>query len=274
MTLEYFLKLKPDPDLEDEAEQRDHKTGIIPSYGTLPALVPGMVDGALLALRRFGRLSFAEVAAPAIALAEGHPIDRIRARSIAEATSFLRLFPTSRAVFAGDGRFPRPGEIFRQPDLANTLERMVDAEEKALAKGSTRAGAIEAIRDYFYRGPIAKEIATFVEESGGLLRYEDFASFRLEVEKPLSTNFFGYEVYKAGFWTQGAAMLEALNILEGYDLQAVGWNTSGYLHRVVEALKLAFADRDAWYGESGVRGNADRVAEQDLRGRTEGVDPP
>ena len=249
MTLEYFLKLKPDPDLEDEAEQRDHKTGIIPSYGTLPALVPGMVDGALLALRRFGRLSFAEVAAPAIALAEGHPIDRIRARSIAEATSFLRLFPTSRAVFAGDGRFPRPGEIFRQPDLANTLERMVEAEEKALAKGSTRAGAIEAIRDYFYRGPIAKEIATFVEESGGLLRYEDFASFRLEVEKPLSTNFFGYEVYKAGFWTQGAAMLEALNILEGYDLQAVGWNTSGYLHRVVEALKLAFADRDAWYGD-------------------------
>ena len=152
-------------------------------------------------------------------------------------------------MFAADGRFPRPGEIFRQPDLANTLERMVSAEGKALAKGSSRAGAIAAVRDYFYRGPIAREIAAFVEESGGLLRYEDFASFRLDIEKPLSTNFFGYEVYKAGFWTQGAAMLEALNVLEGYDLQAVGWNTSDYLHRVVEALKLAFADRDAWYGD-------------------------
>ena len=249
MTLEYFLGLEPDPDLEEEAVQRDHQTGPIPSYGTLPALVPGMVDGALLALQRFGRLSFAEVAAPAVELAEGHPIDRVRARSIVEATSFLRLFPTSQAVFAADGRFPRPGEIFRQPDLAHTLERMVSAEGKALAKGRSRADAIEAVRDYFYRGPIAREIAGFVEDSGGLLRYEDFASFQLEVEKPLSTNFFGYEVYKAGFWTQGAAMLEALNILEGYDLQAVGWNTSDYLHRVVEALKLAFADRDAWYGD-------------------------
>ena len=249
MTLKFFLNLERDAALEDEAVQRDHKTGLIPSYGTLPALVPGMVDGALLALQRFGTMSFQEVSAAAVELAEGHPIDRVRVRSISEASSFLKLFPTSRRVFAPDGRFPRPGEIFRQPDLAATIRAMGRAEREALADGKSREAAVQAVRDYFYRGPVAREIAEFVEESGGLLRYRDFASFRLEVEKPLSTSFHGHEVYKAGFWTQGAAMLQALNILEGYDLQAVGWNTSDYIHRLVEALKLAFADRDAWYAD-------------------------
>ena len=249
MSLDFFLKRPRDPDLEREAAQRKHKTGPIPSYGTLPALVPGMVDAALLALKRFGKLSFADVATPAADLAEGHPIDRTRARAIREASSFLDLYPTSRSVYAPGLRFPSPGELFRQPDLERTIRSMIRAEREALAEGKSRGQAIEEVRDYFYRGPIAREIARFVDGDGGLLRYEDFASFRVEVERPLSTNFHGHEVYKAGFWTQGAVLLQALNILEGYDLQLMGWNTSGYIHHLVESLKLAFADRDAWYAD-------------------------
>ena len=123
------------------------------------------------------------------------------------------------------------------------------AERAALDSGKSREDAIDAVRDYFYRGPIAREIAEFVKSDGGLLRYEDFAAFRLEVERPLVTEFHGYEIYKPDFWTQGAVLLQALNILEGYDLEALGWNTPAYIHHLVEALKLAFADRDAWYAD-------------------------
>ncbi len=249
MTLDFFLGLEADPALEEEAAQRDHETGPIPSYGTLPALVPGMVDAALLALQRFGTLSFAEVSSHAATLADGHPLDRTRARSIAEAGSFLQLFPTSRAVFAPDGRAPGPGSLFRQPDLAATIRGMAGAERAALGAGRSREDAIEAVRDHFYRGPVAREIADFVERSGGLLRYEDLASFHLDLERPLATTFHGHEIFKADFWTQGAVLLQALNILEDYDLFELGWNTSGYLHHLVEALKLAFADRDAWYAD-------------------------
>ena len=144
---------------------------------------------------------------------------------------------------------PRPGSVFRQDDLANTLRRMMQAEADAAESGKSRADAIEAVRDFFYRGPIASEIAEFVEASGGLLRVEDFEAFRLQVERPLKTTFHEYEVYKADFWTQGAVLLQALNILEAYDLAGMGWNTSEYIHHLVEALKLAFADRDAWYAD-------------------------
>ena len=249
MTLDFFLNLKPDLKLEGEAVQRKHKTGRIPSYGTLPALVPGMVDAALLALRDFGTLSFGDVAAPATDLAAEHPIDRTRVRSIREAASFLSLYPSSRSVFAPQGRFPTVGELFRQHDLESTIRAMARAEREALADGKARAAAIDAVRDYFYRGPIAREIVDFVEEDGGLLRFEDFDSFRLEVERPLKTTFHGYGVYKAGFWTQGAVLLQALNLLEGFDLQGMGWNTPAYLHHLVESLKLAFADRDSWYAD-------------------------
>ncbi len=249
MTREFFLRLRPNPELEAEALRREQKPGPIPSYGTLPALVPGMVDAMLLALQRFGTLSFAEVAGPAADLAAQHPLDHIRARSIAKAEHFLELFPSSRAVFAPEGRTPRPGDIFRQQDLESTIREMMRAEETALRAGRTRAAAIGAVRDYFYRGPIARRVAAFVKDEGGLLRYEDFASFRLQVEEPLQTDFHGHTVYKAGFWTQGAVLLQALNILEGYDLGSMGWNTAAYIHHLVEALKLAFADRDAWYAD-------------------------
>lgn len=249
MTRDFFLSRRSNPELEQEAQRRGREQGPIPSYGMLPALVPGMVDAGLLALKQFGTKSFEEVIQPAVELADGHPIDDMRARSIASATRFLRRFPTSRDVFLGNGMIPRPGDIFRQPDLARTIRSMVAAERKALQDGKTREQAIDAIRDHFYRGDIARRIGDFSKANDGLLRYEDMANFRLEVEEPLTTSFFGFEVYKAGFWTQGGVMIQALNILEGYPLTELGWNSPEYLHYIVEALKLAYADRDTWYAD-------------------------
>ena len=118
-----------------------------------------------------------------------------------------------------------------------------------MEKGASREAAIDAVRDFFYRGDIARKIGRFVKENGGLLRYEDLAAYRTAVEEPLKTNYRGFEVYKAGFWTQGAVMVEALNILEGYDLKQMGWNSGDYIHALVESLKLAYADRDTYYAD-------------------------
>ncbi len=249
MTREFFLNRRVRPEFEQESRRQGRNSGPIPSYGILPALVPSMVDAGLLALREFGTRSFAQTIQPALELADGFPLDEMRARSIAGAARFLRRFPTSRKVFAPEGRLPRPSDIFQQPDLARTLRAMVAAEQAALARGATRQAAIDAVRDYFYRGEVARKIGQFVKENEGLLRYEDLAAFRLQVEKPLTSNYRGYQVYKPGFWTQGAVMLEALNILEGYDLQALGWNSDEYIHLQVEALKLAYADRDTYYAD-------------------------
>jgi len=222
--------------------------GIIPGAGLMPALVPGMVDGALLALREYGSMSFEQVIAPAIDLADGFALDDMRASSIAYSQPFFNVWPTSKAHFLPNGRPLRTGEIFRQPDLAHTLRGMVDVEKKALAAGATREAAIDKVRDYFYRGEIARKIDAFSKANGGLLRYEDMAAFKVQVEEPVSTTFKGYRVYKNGFWSQGPAMIETLNILDGFDDQPA-FNSAAYIHRVVEALKLAFADRDTYYGD-------------------------
>lgn len=249
MTREYFQRRRLQPENEQEARRRGRSTGPIPSYGLLPALVPGMVDGGLVALKTFGTKHFHEIVQPAIELADGLPIDQVRARSIAQATRFLRRFPTSQRVFMPGGKLARPGDIFRQPDLARTLRSMAAAEKRALGKGASREAAIDAVRDFFYRGDIARKIGQFVKENGGLLRYDDLAAYRTAVEEPLKTSYRGFEVYKAGFWTQGAVMLEALNILEGYDLKQMGWNSGDYIHALVESLKLSYADRDTYYAD-------------------------
>jgi gamma-glutamyltranspeptidase / glutathione hydrolase len=223
--------------------------GIIPVTGIMPALVPGMVDAGLLALREFGTKSFAQAAEPAIELADGTPIDEMRAGSIARSRQFLEMWPDSKRHFMPDGHIPMPGEIFRQRDLARTLRSMVDAEKRALAAGKSRAQAIDAVRDFFYRGEIARKIDAFSRANGGLLRYDDFAAFKLEIEEPVSTTYRGLKVYKPGFWSQGPSLIEALNILEGYDLRSLGINSGEYIHRTVEALKLAYADRDTYYGD-------------------------
>lgn len=223
--------------------------GMVPVAGLMPALVPGMVDAVLVALRDFGTKSFAEVAAPAVELADGMVLDETRANSIRRVEPFFELWPTSRRVFLPGGRPPAAGEVFRQPDLAKTLRAMIAAEKRGRAAKGTRAGGIEAVRDFFYRGEIARRIDAFSRENEGLLRYEDMASFRLSPEAPVSTSFGGCEVFKPGFWSQGPAMIQALNILEGYDLKALRWNSADYIHTVVEALKLAYADRDTYYGD-------------------------
>src|SRR5258708_3827182 len=125
---------------------------------------------------------------------------------------------------------------------------MAEAEKKALSSGAKREAAIDAVRDYFYRGEIARKIDAFSKANGGLLRYEDMAAFRLKVEEPASTTFRGYIVYKPGFWSQGPAMLQTLNIVEGFDAR-IPVNSTEYIHRTVEAMKLAYADRDTYYGD-------------------------
>jgi gamma-glutamyltranspeptidase / glutathione hydrolase len=248
-TADFFRNHKLGP---GEAEMMEREPGglkgIIPVAGILPALVPSMVDAGLLALRDFGTKSFQEAIASAIEDADGYAIDELRAVSIANSRHFFELWPTSKAHFMPNGRPPQVGEIFRQPDTARTLRAMAEVEKKALAAGATRVAAIDAVRDYFYRGEIARKIDAFSRANGGLLRYEDMAAFKLEPEEPVSTTYRGYRVYKPGFWSQGPAMLEILNILEGYD-DHPQFNSAEYIHHAVEAMKLAYADRDTYYGD-------------------------
>jgi gamma-glutamyltranspeptidase/glutathione hydrolase len=247
-TAELFRDRRPKPGEILTMEPGGLK-GIIPVAGIMPALVPSMVDAGLVALRDFGSKSFSEEIQPAIELADGLAIDEMRAGTIARVRRFLDLWPDSKNTFMPDGQVPMPGEIFRQPNLAKTLRAMAAAEKKALAAGAGRVAAIDAVRDFFYRGDIAHRIDAFMRANDGLLRYEDMAAFKLEPEEPVSTDYHGYKVYKPGFWSQGPAMIEALNILEGYDLRSLGVNSSEYIHKVVEALKLAYADRDTYYGD-------------------------
>ena len=223
--------------------------GMVPVAGLMPALVPSMVEAGLVALREYGTRSFNETIEPAIEFADGSAIDEMRAGTIDRCRPFFELWPTSKAHFLPNGQVPYPGTIFRQPDLARTLRGMAEAERKALAAGGNRNAGIDAVRDYFYRGEIARKIGAFVEQNHGLLRYEDMAAFRLQPEDAVSGNYRGYQVYKPGFWSQGPAMIEALNILSGFNLAAMKFNSAEYIHTLVEALKLAYADRDTYYGD-------------------------
>ncbi len=215
-----LFRKRPLQDGEVEVRGKNGDTGlkgIIPVAGLMPALVPGMMDAGLLALREYGTKSFEEVITPAIEDADGYAIDEMRAQTIAASRDFFDLWPTSKAHFLPNGRAPQVGEIFRQPDTARTLRAMVAVEKKALAGGASRGAAIDAVRDYFYRGDIARKIDAFSKANKGLLRYEDMAAFKLTVEEPVSTTYKTYTVYKPGFWSQGPTMLELLNIMEGYD---------------------------------------------------------
>ncbi len=221
----------------------EHNGGEIPtSDGLLSASMPAVIDAWYVMLDRWGTMSFAEVLEPAIDVAEsGFPMGDGLSRSIARSEK-IRKYPTTMEVYQPDGRAPRPGEIFRNPDAARTLRKLVEAEQAAIANG--RREALRAARDRFYKGDIARAMADFSEENGGLYRYEDFASYSAQVETPVSTNYRGFEVYKNRSSTQGPAELFMLNILEGYDIGALGHNSADYIHLSAEALKLAFADRE------------------------------
>jgi gamma-glutamyltranspeptidase/glutathione hydrolase len=219
----------------------------IPSSGILPATVPGVLDAVVTALDRFGTKSLGEVMQPAIELADGFPIDELRASYIANTRKVYEPWPSSTKVFLPNGKLPKPGEMFSQPDLARTLRGIVQAEQLAKARG--RHAALAAARDYFYKGAIAKRISGFCEANGGLLRAGDLAGFHAKVEAPAHSSYRGFEIYKTGFFAQGPVMLETLNLLEGYDLQAMKHNSASYIHTLTEAMKLGFADRDRYYGD-------------------------
>jgi gamma-glutamyltranspeptidase/glutathione hydrolase len=248
-TADFFRNHKLQPDEMTSPPEENGLKDWVPVAGILPALVPGMVEAALVTLREFGTKSFAQAVEPALELADGFPIDEQRTSSIQRSLKYIAKWPASREVYMPNGRPPRVGEIFRQPALGRTLRAMVEAEKKALAGGASREKAIDAVRDYFYRGEIARKIDEFSKQNGGLLRYEDMAAFRLAPEAAVSTTFHGYTVYKPGFWSQGPTMIEALNILDGFDLGALRLNSAEYIHTLVEALKLAYADRDTYYGD-------------------------
>ncbi len=227
---------------------RRNQGGKIPVDDTLlSGTVPGVVDAWYLLLDRWGTMSFAETLAPAIEMAEqGFPLSNRLAAAI-NGTSKLRKYPTSVRVYFPSERRWQPGDIFRNPDLARTLRRLVEAERQNAGKG--RRAALRAARDRFYRGDIAREMARFSEENGGLFRYEDFAEYSAKVEEPVWTEYRGYRVYKNASATQGPAELFALNLLEGYDLKAMGHNSAAYIHTSAEAIKLAMADRDKYLGD-------------------------
>jgi gamma-glutamyltranspeptidase/glutathione hydrolase len=233
----------------DQAKKGQAQKGppYVPSSGILPATVPAVLDAVVTALDRFGTKSLAQVMQPAIELADGVPIDELRASYIERTRKVYEPWPSSARVFLPGGKLTKTGEMFSQPDLARTLRAIVRAEKAAASRG--RRAALKAARDYFYKGDIARRISDFCAANGGLLRSGDFAAFHAKIEQPAHSSYRGFEVYKTGFFAQGPVMLETLNLLEGYDLRAMKHNSSDYIHTLTEAMKLGFADRDRFYGD-------------------------
>lgn len=237
----------------DMATMAGAKSGVIPSTGPLAATVPAVLDACVTALAQFGTKSLAEVMQPAIELADGFPIDELRVQYIKTRGPIFSQWADAKRIFLPGGKIPQVGDIFVQADLARTLRAIVTAEKQATMRaGKTRnrrhAGLVAA-RDYFYKGPVGRSIGDYMQQHGGLLSAEDIARFHAKPGKPVKADYRGYEVYKAGFWTQGPAMVETLNLLENYDLKALGHNSPDYIHYVTESLKLALADRDRYYGD-------------------------
>jgi len=222
--------------------------GKIPqSDGLLSGGIPGVVDAWYILLDRWGTMSFEQVLQPAIELARnGFPLSERGASYIASSKKILH-YPTTVKLYLPGGRPPKEGEIFKNPDLAQTLAKLVEAEKANRTKG--RHEALRAARDRFYKGDIARELAAFSEANGGLFRYEDFAGYTAEVETPVSIQYRGYEIYKNPSASQGPTELIALNMLEGYDLKALGHNSPDFIHTSVEAVKLAMADREKYLGD-------------------------
>jgi len=210
--------------------------------------VPGAVDAYLTLLETYGTKPLREVLAPAVHYAErGFPMYEYMHRMLAipdTRAQFALYPPGGEAVFYPNGRAPRVGERFVQPALAATLRRLVEAD----ASGDRLAG-IAAARERFYRGDVAALIGAFSETWGGLLRASDLAGYRARIEPPLSTTFAGREILGQGAWTQGPILMQALGMLATRDLRALGHNSARYIHVVTEALKLAFADRERYYGD-------------------------
>ena len=249
-TREFFVNRGQNLNPGAPATPSARRAGMIPSTGPLSATVPAVLDACVTALDTFGTKTLAEVMQPAIELADGFPIDELRVQYIKTRSPIFTQWADAKRVFLPGGEIPKVGDIFVQADLARTLREIVRAERLG-SKGTrnNRHAGLMAARDYFYRGPIARRIGDYMQANGGLIEAGDFAKFAATVGQPVETDYRGYQVYKAGFWTQGPALIETLNMLEGFDLKKMGHNSVAYIHTLTEALKLGMADRDRYYGD-------------------------
>ena len=224
-----------------------------PENGPLSAVTPGTPGGLMTMLAEYGTLSLKEVLAPAMQMAEGYPMEADAIRRIKQSKEDIKKWPYSKKVFlphlGEEHEAPFEGEIFVQADLHNTLQKLVDAEQEALKAGKSRKEAIYAAYDRFYRGDIAKEIVRSTKEMGGLITMEDLDTWQVYIEEPEMTTYKDIEVYKLTSWVQGPVLLQALNILEPMNVGAMGYNTARYIHALYQAMNLAFADRDFYYGD-------------------------
>ena len=227
---------------------RDGRT--LQGQGLDPSVVPGALHAALTVLERWGTMSFEQVAKRAIEYAEeGFPLRTRTANAIQRDYEFISNWPYNRLTWLKpDGTFYAAGETIRFPNMARTFRRMVAAERAAVRTGG-RVGGIIAARDLFYKGDIAEEMVAFLQKNGAPYTIEDFAEFFARIEAPVSVNYRGYDVYKQPFNSQGPMLLQTLNILEGFDLASMGHNSADYLHVIIEAMKLAYADRDSYYAD-------------------------
>lgn len=223
--------------------------GVIPGNGPNGGTVPAVIDAMALTLQNFGTMSLGQVLEPAIRLAEGFPMYAVLRDALLYNQESTVQWASSRRTYYPNGSVPEIGELFRQPNLAATLEALVAAERAAVAKGASREQGIQAGRDAFYKGDIARRIAAAVHADGGLMTFEDLSTYRGRLEPALSTRFQGYDIHKAGFWSQGPALLLTLNILEAAGIDGLRVGSEQYLHTLIESIKLAFDDRNAWFGD-------------------------
>jgi gamma-glutamyltranspeptidase/glutathione hydrolase len=224
---------------------------LIPGDGFLPATVPAAFDAWVTALREFGTMPLSRVLIPAIELAEsGFPMyAKLKDTLLAQQKEFTEQWPTSAAAFLCAG-VPEIGEIYRQPQWSATFRKVLEVE---------KTGGLDAARDYFYKGEIAERIAAFCRDTevkdatgsahSGLMDYDDLAGYHAKIEEPATVNYRGIDVYKCGPWCQGPVFLQQLTLLEGFDLAGMGHNSVQHIHTAIEAAKLAFADREAYYGD-------------------------
>ncbi|MBI4082837.1 MAG: gamma-glutamyltransferase family protein [Candidatus Lambdaproteobacteria bacterium] len=231
-TVDYFVK--------------NHK-GTLPN-GPQRSVIPAAPDAWILALRKFGTMTYEDVTRDAIELAEhGFPMHHFMSNNVKEEQESYRRWPSTATIYLPGGKPPEPGDVFRNRDLAETMRTMVRAERRKRFAG--RDAALQAARDAFYKGEIAETILAYHKQHDGLFRREDLASYKSEIEDAPMVTYRGYDVFACGPWCQGPALLEALNLVEGFDLRALGHNSVEYVHSVVESLKLAFSDRDRYVGD-------------------------
>ncbi len=218
LTLDYFI---------------ENNYSSIPALGPLPVSVPGCVDGWFELHNRFGKIDMKKILSPAIHYArDGFPVSELIAYYWERNAGILKDYPNFADVFMPNGKAPDKGDVFKNPQLANTLEKIANEG-----------------RDVFYKGDIARAIADFMQDQGGFISYEDLSSHTSEWVRPLSTNYRGYDVWELPPSGQGIAVLQILNILEGYDIASMGFGTPEYVHTFVEAKKLAFEDRAKFYAD-------------------------